>query len=378
MYSLYTTKKILEDILSGNSLNEWKCFIESNDVTDFYFPEEHNPQPSTMGNGNDLISDLSLFANVYPSSKYQEALKNKGYPKLEEYFPNTSYSFCLLDSKDFVKEDAEKIEKELGIFCQLDSDVDDQRLCIPTISYAVDEKDNQAKITNDWKCFFNRLPSLPSKNVVISDRYFFAEKYLDDRLRREISYGIENVEKLLDCIVDNRYQNEYNVLIFFEYDTLGSSSKSEEYFEKRMQHILSDLHTFARRKAFQNGPNPIKINFELVSVAPEAGQRTITHDRVFASDYYTIDATHAITAFSKGNALFSQLLHYSALFSSIGADKKSDIIKYRNMLFKGYSQLLKENVGRIKYWFVSYQDTQPPMAYSNTYTISNNIFSHYI
>lgn len=375
MYSLFTTKDILDGILSGNNLGEWKRLIYSHDITDFYFPEEHNPQPTTMGNVDDPISDLSLFANVHSSSKYQETLKSEEYPKLKENFPNTSYSFCLLDNKDFMKDDAVRIEKELGIFCQLNSDVGDQRLCVPTISHAVDINDVR---NNDWKCFFNRLPSLPSKNVVISDRYFFAEKYLDERLRREISYGIENVEKLLDCIVDNRYQNEYNVLIFFEYDTLGSSSKSEEYFEKRMQHILSDLHTFARRKAFQNGPNPIKINFELVSVAPEAGQRTITHDRVFASDYYTIDATHAITAFSKGKALFSQLLHYSALFSSIGGDKKSDIIKYRNMLFKGYSQLLKENAGRIKYWFVSYQDTQPPMAYSNTYTISNNIFSHYI
>ena len=327
-----------------------------------------------MGNVDDPISDLSLFANVHSSSKYQETLKSEEYPKLKENFPNTSYSFCLLDNKDFMKDDAVRIEKELGVFCQLNSDVGDQRLCVPTISHAVDINDVQ---NNDWTDFFKRFPSLPSNSVVISDRYFFAEKYMDDQTRREISYGVENVKKMLDCIVDSEYQNEYNVLIFFDYETLGNASNSEDYKKNRMQNILKDLHAYARKKALHNGLEPIRVNFELVSVAPGAGQRSITHDRVFASDYYTIDATHAISAFSKGKVLVSQLLRYSALFSSFGADKKSDIIKYRSMLFNGLSQLLKSG-GFIKYWLVSYLDPNPPQSCLNTYTGSNNIFSPYI
>ncbi len=374
MYSLFTTKDILDSILSGSSLDGWKHLVDSHDITEFYFPEEHNPQPTTMGNVNDPISDLLLFANVYPSSKYQETLKNNGYPSLKKNFPNISYSFCLLDNKDFERDETVKIEKELGIFCQLSSDVEDRRLCAPTISHAVDINDNR---DNDWTAFFKRFPLLPSNSVVISDRYFFADKYKDDQTGREISYAIENVEKLLDCIVDSEYQNEYNVLIFFDYETLGNPSHSEDYKKNRMQNILKDLHTYARKKAFHNGLEPIRINFELVSVAPEAGQRSITHDRVFASDYYTIDATHAISAFSKGKVLVSQLLRYSSLFSSIGADKKSDIIRYRSMLFKGLSQLLN-NGGFVKYWLVSYQDLQPPQSYLSTYTGSNNIFSPYI
>lgn len=374
MYSLFTTKDILDGILSGNSLIGWKRLVDSHDITDFYFPEEHNPQPTTMGNVNDLISDLLLFANVHPSSKYQETLKNKGYPKLKENIPNTSYSFCLLDNKDFEKDDAVKIEQELGVFCQLDSDVEDQRLCAPTISHVVDINDVR---NNDWTVFFKRFSSLPSNSVVISDRYFFAEKYVDKQTGREIFCGVENVEELLNCIVDGKCQNEYNVLIFFDYENLGNAKNSEDYKKNRMQNILKELHTYARKMAFQNGTEPIRINFELVSIGPEAGQRSITHDRIFASDYFSIDATHTISAFSKGKALVSQLLRYSALFSSFGADKKSDIIKYRSMLFKGLSQLLKSG-GFVKYWPVSYQDPHPPRSCLSTYTGSNNIISPYI
>ena len=336
MYSLYTTKEILEKILLNQYSNKWSCIVKGPEIKHFYIPDTYSQDDecvSSMGY-EDPLSELTKIdvGCIKSSSKYEKCLKEQCYTNYETEFPNDAYPICILNSSIFSEEDTKKIERDLGIFCQSEMNESGGRLLEPALLYSLESKETDG----NWTSFFKRFSHIPSLDIVICDRYFFSD-ISGDKL-----VGLGNLKEIIEEIVQKGCKKDFSIIVFFEKNQIGKN-KSNGFISGKEKEIVNELQRFIKNKAVVPESERVKITIELYLLPPNNGNRDITHDRVLVTEYYMIDASHALASFFNNKNQIAQVFHYNAIFSSVDGDGKSDVIKYRNMLLDGYAKILLNN-----------------------------------
>lgn len=350
MYRLYTTKAILEQILLGEFSEDWQNALESGDISEICIPEEFAPEVDNMG-GSDILTMWSNCAHIYGSDNFKENLINKKYDDFCRSVTKSSYTICLLDDS-FNQEDVKDIENRTGILCHLASNFEACKLFDRSYLLPLEENENPVS----WGNVFGNV-ILPTKNVIICDRYLFSREERMDATK-DYKEAIENIESILDIVTASGYDGLHHATVIFDANEMGVA---ESYKLRRMEEIAQELQKYVYNKFLHR----TQILLDLVSVERRTENYDITHDRYIFGDYFTVSATRSICAFLNNNSFRTQGLNRSTLFSSIDPIKKhSNDIKLRKNEFIGYNKMFNSNLA-IKHYRIDADSTRFFDRYEN-------------
>ena len=330
MYSLFTSKSVLESILKLGGNCKWYSALQRTDISKIYISEDFIPNIDDSMGPQDELSAINQYIQITPKSKhfeYCKKSKEKNNSEFIEYIEKPTNALFLVDS-ELEDVDLAYIGKGMGIYCHCFSETD-EKLFDPTKSYPLkkDEKDFS------WDDFFTTLRKLPTKSAIICDRNIFSNDCL---------VGCKNIQSILNNLIVSGRHTEYSFIILFE---KFSDDHQEQVNERKKNNILNVLKEYLKNRALHGGLPVINTKIDLVSVSTANRYHYITHDRSIYCDYFTVGATHALSALDdNGYSLKTQIICHSALFSSVGKNK-SDIIQQRQNVFPDYRKIFEENMG---------------------------------
>lgn len=333
-YSLYTTKNILEKMLDGQTFPEWYNVLSTSNIKNVFMSGDFTPTASTPMGYDNPLSALQSYMEVKPRSDFNDLLKNGHYIEFESKFQEENAKeracvICVLDDS-FSNEKAKEIEKKSGIFCQLSSNKDDNRLF--KNQFYVLEKDQTGC---DWRNFLAEASLLPTRNVILCDRYLF-KKVKDDNSKL-FSLGEKNIENLVDIL--NELHNDINISILIDPKAIESAAHTPDYANKVLHGTMEKLRTFIKNNALHKQK---KINADIIKLKKDGPCYDKTHDRVIIGEYFTIEVSHTFDAFRDGRSMETQTLHYSALFGFLNKNE-SEVIKHKKILLDDYRNVVENN-----------------------------------
>lgn len=178
-----------------------------------------------------------------------------------------------------------------------------------------------------WMQFFGQVPA--SNSVVMIDRYLFVKK----------QNGAFNVGSILNSIIPDDYDHQYNVTIVFELNSLEWRQEEKKKDKRRLlpnKLVKEDVEdiSFISNSICQaiRKNKQVCLNFIAVLDPKEQKQydkdtsylrwknlHNATHDRRIITNYFRVKASQAISATweDSGKACYSQNITYESLLSEI-------------------------------------------------------------
>lgn len=327
MYSLFSTKPVLESILKTGEKSKWYLVLQRTNIREIFIPEEFVPNVDNPMGPQDELSAINQYIPITPRTKHLEYCKQRKKDEFIECVKKLTNALFLVDGS-FDNTDLKYICEEIGIYCCRFSEAD-EGLFNPIKSFSL----KKGKKDFSWTSFFTSLNRFPTKSAIICDRNIFSN---------DCQIGCKNLQSILDNLIVSGRCTNYSFAVLFE---KFSDDHQERVNEQKKKDILKNLKEYLRQKILHGGLPIINAKIDLVSVSRTNPCFEITHDRVIYCDYYTVGATYAISALNKdGYSLKTQAISHSALFSSVGSGA-SDIIQQRKNVFPDYRKIFEEDVG---------------------------------
>lgn len=278
MFTLYTTEdKLTELCLEGaewydiirNQRTIYVCNDSDNEEWDF-----SNPTLLALHReGTSIEVDNELLTEIKEDNSKVLELVNPAY---------------ILD---FKPEEAKAIEEKYGVIFL--STENTPKPVLAKRGWVIDTTDEN--IPNTWD-YFLRGNRVTFNSLVIVDRYFFAnegDETFDDSLF--------NLWSILNVFVPKKHMHKFTVSIVFD--------ETKAVFD--MPQLATKVNKVKKSLV---GRTPFTL--ELISINSDCYKYKDTHDRFIVSNYFVINATHKIKAFTeKQKALCGQKLFFDYLFS---------------------------------------------------------------
>lgn len=192
---------------------------------------------------------------------------------------------------DYSSSDALKISEKYGVIFLPTQDT--PKPVIARRGWDVDTSDKNFDCA--WKSFLDGIVS-PANSIVIVDRYLFSSQE-----EESFEDSVNNIRNILNALLPSHHVKDFTVSIIFDL------SKSDE-----------ELSTIAMavNKIRKVLVGKTEFNLELYSITSDCYKYEDTHDRFIVSNYYIINATHKLKAFSTdGNSFCNQKLYFDYIFS---------------------------------------------------------------
>ena len=331
MYSLFTTKAVLESIWNLRDRCKWYSALQRTDINEIFISEDFIPNVDNPMGPQDELSAINQYIPITPKVKHLEYCKQRKKDEFIGCIKKLTNALFLVDDS-FDSADLKYTSGEIGIYCHRFSDAD-ECLFKPIKYYPLKKKKKEFS----WDAFFTPLKNLPTKSAIICDRNIFSDGW---------QVGCKNLQTIFDNLIISGRYTEYSFIVIFEE---FSDEHQEQVNERKWKEILNNLNTYLINRIVHGGRPIINVKVDLVSVSRTNPYFEITHDRAIYCDYYTVGATHAISALGiDGVCLKTQTISHSVLFSSIGS-KASDIIQQRRNVFPSYRKIFEENIGLVCY-----------------------------
>lgn len=330
MYNLFTSKSVLESIWEQGVNCKWYSALQRTDISNIFISEDFIPNIDDSMGPQDELSAINQYVQITPKSKhfeYCKKSKKKNDSEFIECIEKLTNALFLVDG-ELEDIDLAYIDKEMGIYCHCFSETAESLFDpIKSCPLKKGEKDFS------WDDFFSSLKKIPTKSVIICDRNIFSEGW---------QVGCKNLQSILDNLIVSGRRTDFSVIVFFEE---FSDKHPPEVNEANMAHIKNNLKGVLEKIVARRGLPLIDAKVDLVSVSRANSYFEITHDRAIYCDYYTVIATHAISALDiNGSCQKTQTISHSVLFSSVG-NKFSDIIQQRRNVFPDYRKIFEKQIG---------------------------------
>ena len=278
MFSLYTTEnKLTELCMDGD---EWYNIIRKqrnvyvcNDSEDEGWDLTNPVLLALHREGTSIDVDNDLITEIKADNSKVLELVNPAY---------------ILDVK---AEDAKAIEEKYGvIFLPIK---DTPKPVLARRGWDIDTMDESKP--NSWD-YFLRGNRVSFNSLVIVDRYFFSSQ-----VGETIDDSLFNLWAILNVFVPKKHMHKFTVSIVFD----------ETKTELSMAQLASKVNGVKKSL-----PGRTPFTLELISINSDCYKYEETHDRFIVSNYFVINATHKIKAFTENKkALCGQKLFFDYLFS---------------------------------------------------------------
>lgn len=227
-----------------------------------------------------------------------------------------------------VTSDVEKIQKGTGVFCKSKQDFFAEPISLDGLTYRRSLQCQKGTKGYSWKTFLSRIKQIPSNCIVINDRYLFGSN------QESLSLGAINIVNILNEILPKKLIfGEYHVLII--YDITANSNLDI------IERIASEIHDNIKRIREQ-----LDLRLEIVGT-----KNDFTHNRLIATNYGIFSADHKLAAFDrKSCACADQSILYKGLFSEgLTKDDESDFpIETQNLFLNRMKEVIENATGT--YW----------------------------
>lgn len=229
---------------------------------------------------------------------------------------------------DVPSTEAEKLQKETGVFCISKQDFSAEPISLGGLTYRRSLQCQKGTGGYSWKTFLTRIKQIPSNCIVINDRYLFGSN------QESLSLGAFNIVNILNEILPKKLIfGEYHVLII--YDITANSNLDI------IERIASEIHDNIKRIREQ-----LDLRLEIVGA-----KNDFTHNRLIATNYGIFSADHKLAAFDrKSCACADQSILYKGLFSEgLTRDDESDFpIETQNLFLNRMREVIDNATGI--YW----------------------------
>ena len=314
MINVFASLKALETLALGN---RWSKILCSSVKKIFVYASNDEIMDIQIGDASDSpITNIvqSGDLELVPSQDIIDGL-------IEDHSQVLNYPSSIF-FLDIPKSTAESIQKQFGVICKNENDINDTEL-----SEKREISCENGELGHCWSEFLKDIKLYPTNSVIISDRYIFAKDNNNDNPpKRE---GRDSIIDILDAILPNSFSKEasYHILLLFSFTNNSKDCKIP--FHK----LSSDL---SKKIA---ALRPYKINFELITVSEAQKNYELTHNRRIITNYHVIRVEHKIQAFKGDKSLCSQVLNWDALFSKGILDKSDKPYKTHQILIRDINEI---------------------------------------
>lgn len=278
MFSLYTTENKLTELCMEEA--EWYNIIRKqrtvyvcNDSEDEKWDLTNQVLLNLHREGTSIEVDNDLATEIKKDNSKVLELINPAY---------------ILDFKE---EDAKAIEEKYGVIFLPTKDTPKPVLARRGWDINTNDKDKP----NSWD-YFLRGNRTCFNSLVIVDRYFFSKQ-----VGEAFDDSLFNLWAILNVFVPKKHMHKFTVSIVFD--------------QTKSDYDMSQLATKVNKvKKSLVGRTPFTL--ELISINSNCYKYDDTHDRFIVSNYFVINATHKIKAFTVDKkALCGQRLFFDYLYS---------------------------------------------------------------
>lgn len=328
MMHVYVTIKALENMAMMTRWNRilscrdvFEVYIDTTEDTILHYSENYEEDYSYNESKVSPISQLIRDGIIYPKAAKLKITEIKKDPLKVLEDPSAVYFL------DFTPQEAADIQKQYGVICKNEDDIDDTELGDwgEIISCAGDQDHN-------WSDFLVKIKQSPTNSVIISDRFVFSN---DDLAIDNKSCGIDNIVNIIDAILPNSFTKDSPYHIFILYS--DKNPKGESICKIAFNKLSKKL--FDRISNLRKGS--YKILVEVVAVPGSSYGYEWTHNRRVATNYHIIRTEHSLKAFNSKLSICSQTLNWDTLFSKGIIDKNDVSYKNFKILLKNIQEINK-------------------------------------
>lgn len=261
MFRIYSDKDIFDSIISSpDDYPNWNKIIKDHSVICL---DINQADLDTEIATPDTFIFLFLQANarnidIIPLDNYFQTI----YANLETVVENPSAAYFL----NLPEVDAKNLQEDTGIIINCDKKIDDDILLKGVnLDWLADEV-----INNNWNHILNTFNDFPSNSLILNDRNLFTN---DERvLGKYQNIGIDNLLRILDCLLPHNLKTEYHVLI-------QSEQKDDPKNKAKCDMIANILNTEIKKMRNYN------FSFEIVFYYGGTDFFKHTHNRRIYSNY---------------------------------------------------------------------------------------------
>ena len=289
MFSIYSTEKALVDICIGAKYPNWHAIAKK---------QTEIKSNATIKSILDDENPINIFSqmtgvNIVSCDDYFDRINNHPEAVLE----NPCGAFIL----DVDKIKANEIQKDYGVICQSDNDIEDGNIS-DILFYKKGISSEINDTSSSWGEFLIDAKTIPSNFLIINDRNLFVN---DDNLHKK---GIENLIEILKSILPDSLICEYHILIVTcEFKRGIELSKIAMCLSKEMKNI-----------------RPYPVIIEIVHMKSHSCTHyDKTHNRRLISNYSVMRVDHKIKAFDGNKSLCDQNIDFHTIYSD-GINNNSD------------------------------------------------------
>ena len=322
-------------------MKRWNKILSCRDVCDVYidatqeelapYLDISNEDYSYESDNVSPISQLLKDGFIRPCAAKQLISEIESNPIKVLEDPNAVYFL------DISAQDAANIQKQYGVICKNENEIDDHEL---------EEWKEYISVKGEtgvsWREFLKGIRNMPTNSIIISDRYLFKSDNKPQEGWDGGSYtGIDSAVDIIDGILPDTFSSQatYNVLILY------SSRPNKNQYEsckipfnklaKRLSGKIKELRNY-------------KIKVELLSIDFGYQYYDITHNRRVITNYHIIRTEHELKAFANNKSMCSQTLNWDSLFSKGLLDNNSSPIKNQSILINGLIMINKYGIDHIE------------------------------
>lgn len=301
-------------ILSCRDIKEVYIDATEEDLARFYdnYAEDYSYKEDFVSPITQLIRD----EYISPMPAKQKILEIKKNPNKVLDDPSAVYFL------DVTKEEATNIQKQYGVICKNENDIDDTELgeWSEIIS-------SQGDLDHNWNDFLAKIKKSPTNTVIINDRFVFS----NDDFATKKCQGINNIINMLDALLPDTFSKDflYHVLILYSDKNSKGESTCKIQFNKLSKKLSESIINLRKEK--------YNILVEVIAIPGSSFGYDYTHNRRVITNYHIIRSEHKLVAFSGKKSLCSQTLNWDSLFSK-------GIIDNNDISYKNYKIILKNVV----------------------------------
>lgn len=244
-------------------------------------------------------------SNLYKLLK-QQPVKRLTATDVENYKTNSKDVLTnpsVLYILDITPSEALSIQKKYGVMCLSSEN--------PDISTLIDVNDFfkpsvEKKMFKGWDRVLDSVEKLPSNALLLIDRYLFTAR------NKEKGDGLDNVRHILSELLPKTFEGpDYHITIVF---CIEAKHYSYSFVE-----IASKLYNLAHQLRPQYG-----MMVEVFGIKEICSLYDDSHDRQIISNYYLVEATHKLAAFTpEDKGTVSQSIIPWSLFTEDSLNGKS-------------------------------------------------------
>lgn len=335
----------------------WEKILVKNQI---FLDIDHNSWDSLQKEESSYISNFQRMSDtsVLPAKNDIIDMMND-----HSLFYQHPFGIFILDMSS---NEAEKIQKETGVFCMptqkflenVKAEPDSPKVAtsneeknqketgvLPisldgltyrrSIQFEKGQSNDEKPKPHDWKTFLEKIKKFPSNCIVINDRYLFGSD------QKSLSLGVSNIVNILKEILPKKLiYGEYHILIIYDI----TANPNPDIIESIASEILREIKPIRQQ---------LDLRLEIVGA-----KNDVTHNRWIATNYGIFSADHKLAAFDKGSfdkgsyACADQSIVYKGLFSEgLTTDDESDFpINTQNLFLKRIKKLIDDAASSYLFW----------------------------